>query len=145
MKRAWLVPLVGTTLGIITPGMPAMSAAAEIVVASQQEAAQALSVRDVRVQGDTVSGVLANESSNPVGDVGLLVRYTWFWNNERHPGGNNPGRADLYRVSGPIPPGASVPFTYRAPEPLPARSDGHFRPVVEVVSFTQVGGASASR
>ncbi len=145
MKRAWLVPLVGTTLGIIGPSVPAVSTAAEIVVASQQEAARALSVRDVRLRGDAVSGVLANESSSPVGDVGLLIRYTWFWNNERHPGGNNPGRADFYRVNGPIPPGASVPFTYRAPEPLPQRSDGHFGPVVEVVSFTELGGASASR
>ncbi|HVO26176.1 MAG TPA: hypothetical protein VMW56_21380 [Candidatus Margulisiibacteriota bacterium] len=145
MKRAWLVPLVGTTLGIISPGMPVMSAAAEIVVASQQEAAQALSVRDLRVQGDAVSGVLANESSSPVSDVGLLVRYTWFWNSERHPGAKSPGRADLYRVNGPIPPGASIPFTYRPPEPLPQRSDGHFSPVVEVVSFTQMGSASARR
>ena len=145
MKRAWLVPLVGTTLGIMSPGMPAVSAAAEIVVASQQEAARSLSVRDVRIQGDAVSGVLANESSTAVRDVGLLVRYTWFWNNERHPGGKNPGRAGLYKVNGPIAPGASVPFTYRSSEPLPARSDGHFNPVVEVVSFTELGGASASR
>jgi len=145
MKRAWLVPLVGTTLGIMSPGMPAVSAAAEIVVASQQEAARSLSVRDVRIQGDAVSGVLANESSTAVRDVGLLVRYTWFWNNERHPGGKNPGRAGLYKVNGPIAPGASVPFTYRSSEPLPARSDGRFNPVVEVVSFTELGGASASR
>jgi hypothetical protein len=144
MKRAWLIALLGTTLGIKAE-MPAVSAAAELVVASQQQAAQALSVRDVKEQGDAVSGVLANESSSPVGDVKLLVRYTWFWNNERHPGGNNPGRAGLYTVAGPIPPGASVPFTYRASSPLPERSDGHFRPRVEVVSFTEFGSASASR
>ena len=145
MKRAWLVPLLGTTLTIISPGMPAVSAGAEIVVASQQEAGRALSVRDVRIQGDAVSGVLTNESSNAVQDVGLLVRYTWVWNNERRPGGKSPGRAGMYNVNGPIPPGASVPFTYRPPEPLPERSDGHFRPVVEVVSFSELRGASASR
>ncbi len=145
MKRACLVPLLGTTVVIISAAMPAVSAAAEIVVASQQQAAQAVSVRDVRLQGDAVSGVLANESSTPVGDVGLLVRYTWVWDNERHPGGKNPGRAGLYTVTGPIPPGASVPFTYRVSEPLPQRSDGHFNPLVEVVSFTEFGSTSASR
>ena len=145
MKRAWLVPLLGTTVAVIGAAMPAVSTAAEIVVASQQQAAQALSVHDVGVQGDAVSGVLTNGSSTPVGDVGLLVRYTWVWNNERHPGGKNPGRAGVYTVTGPIAPGASVPFAYRASEPLPQRSDGHFNPVVEVVSFTEFGSTSASR
>ena len=144
MKRAWWIALLGTVLGV-TVRFPAVGAAAEVVVASQQQAAQALSVRDVKLRGDAVSGVLANESSSPVRDVGLLVRYTWFWNNERHPAGNNPGRADLYTVTGPIPPGGSVPFTYRTAEPLPERSDGHFGPAVEVVSFTELGSASASR
>lgn len=144
MKRAWLIALLGTTLGS-TIGMPAVGAAAGLVVASQQQAARSLSVSAVKSQGDVVSGVLTNESSSPVRDIGLLVRYTWFWNNERHPGGNNPGRADLYTVTGPIPPGASVPFTYRSAEPLPQRSDGHFNPAVEVVSYTEFGGASASR
>jgi hypothetical protein len=145
MKRVWLIALLGTTWAITQVGRPAVSAAAQLVVASQQEAARALSVREVRVQGDAVSGVLVNESSTPVGDVGLLVRYTWFWNNERHPGGKNPGRADVYAVTGPIAPGASVPFTYRPAQSLPERSDGHFRPVVEVVSFTELGSTSASR
>ena len=145
MKRVWLIVLLGAALNIITARTPAVSAATDMVVASQQQAAQALSVRDVKVQGNTVSGVLTNESSNVVRDVGLLVRYTWFWNNERHPGQKNPGRADIHTVAGPIPPGASVPFTYRAPEPLPERSDGHFNPVVEVVSFTELNSGSASR
>jgi hypothetical protein len=74
-----------------------------------------------------------------VHDVRLLIRYTWHWNNERHPGEDNPGRAEFSVVPLEIPPGGSVPFGHDASPPLPARSDGHFTTAVEVMGFTEVG------
>ena len=143
MKRPRLTSLFGVTWSITALGA---AMAAEVAVTDARQAAQSITPRDVQVQGDSISGVVANESSHSVQDVGLLIRYTWSWNRERHPGGDNPGRATFYTVVGPIAPGANAQFSYRTSEPLPTRSDGHFTPSVEVVAYTEaVEGTAASR
>ncbi|MGH3053884.1 MAG: hypothetical protein ACRDL7_02780 [Gaiellaceae bacterium] len=142
MKRIWLttlVALLGSTM------LCAIDAHADATVASPQQAKQTVVVRDVHTQSDVVSGVVSNQSTHLVRDVGLLIRHTWMWNNERHPGSDSPGRAGFYSVAGPIAPGGSAAFTYRPTEPLPARSDGHFVTTVEVVAFTETENTAASR
>ena len=134
LVATWSTTALGTAMGM------------EVAVTDAQQAAQAISLHDVEVNGDVISGVVANQSAHAVRDVGLLIRYSWAWNHERHPGDHNPGRAAFYTVTGPIPPGASVPFIHRTPEPLPTRSEGHFTPSVEVVAYTEaVDGTAASR
>ena len=97
-----------------------------------------VSARNVTLQGDAVSGVIANDSPHAVRDVKLEITYGWLWKNERHPGTDNPGRTDLYTLAGEIPAGGSMPFTYRPSSPLPTRSDGTFNASASVIGFTEV-------
>lgn len=97
-----------------------------------------VSARNVTLQGDAVSGVIANDSPHAVRDVKLEITYGWLWKNERHPGTDNPGRTDLYTLTGEIPAGGSMPFTYRPSSPLPTRSDGTFNASASVIGFTEV-------
>jgi hypothetical protein len=96
-------------------------------------------VVDVNATGEMVSGRLVNRSTRAVRDVKLGVRHVWLWNNERHPGRDNPGRSDFYTLSDEVPSLGSVEFEYQFDPPLPQRSDGHFNTVVEVVSFLEIG------
>jgi len=109
-------------------------------VLSGAQAAADVRVTDVRAHNGVVTGTLLNTSRTPVRNVELLIRHTWFWSNERHPGDNNPGRADVFDVRGQIPTHEEVPFTYQVSPPLPQRDDGHFQTTVEIVGFAQVGG-----
>jgi len=107
-------------------------------LASQEEAAKVVSVRNVAVKGETVSGEIANHSPRPVRDVQLLIRYTWTWKNEMRPGEDQLSDAVYYTVEGEIPPGAARPFTFNRPAPLPSRPDGQFEVSVSVAGFTEV-------
>jgi hypothetical protein len=136
MQRAY-VGIVLAALLVAGPCARAAQAADSIV--SGTDAASAVTVVNVATDGGTVSGVLINGSARLVRDVRLLVHYTWLWKDERHPGEDNPGRAEPDMVPGPIPPGGRLRFTHAASPPLPQRSDGHFQISVDVVGFTEVG------
>lgn len=111
-----------------------------VVLSDTQAAADDVRVAEVQARDGLVTGTLVNTSRAPVRNVELLIRHTWFWNNERHPGDDSPGRTDVYDVRGEIPPRQQMPFTYQVSPPLPQRFDGHFETTVEVVGFAQVGG-----
>jgi hypothetical protein len=100
----------------------------------------AVVVRDVTTRDGVVSGVLLNRSLGRVRDVRLLIRHTWLWEDELHPGDDSPSRAGYDTVSDEIAPGGQVQFTYRPVPPLPERDDGRFETSVEVVGYTQIGG-----
>ena len=95
-------------------------------------------MRDVTVRDGEVSGDLFNKSQGLVREVQLQIRYTWIWNDEFHPGKDDPGRTVYYTVEKEIPPGQSVRFTYKPSPSLPARADGVFTTTVSVAGFTQV-------
>jgi hypothetical protein len=113
---------------------------ASAIVLSDAQAADDVRVTDVQARDGLVTGTLFNTSRTPVRNVELLIRHTWFWSNERHPGDDSPGRADVYVVRGEIPARGELPFTYQVSPPLPQRADGHFKTTVEIVGFAQVGG-----
>ena len=115
--------------------------AAETTIVTPEKLQKIVEVRDVRAQPDEVSGVLVNLSSNPVRNVQVRIDRSWLWKNERHPGADkdNPGRSVVYAVPGELPPGGSLPFTYRPDSTLPQRSDGSFETSVSVVGLEQVG------
>jgi hypothetical protein len=104
------------------------------------EASRMVAVAEARSEGGVVSGVVINNSDEVARDVQLLIRDTWLWNNERHPGENSPGRAEFYILPGPIAPHGNLGFRYQE-QPLPERADGHFTTQVQVVGFTQVGSS----
>jgi hypothetical protein len=114
---------------------------AAAVTASDQpldaKAVDKVAVQNVTLQGDEVSGVVANGSPHPVRDVKLQITYGWLWTNERHPGTDNPGRTDYYTVPGDIAPGGSMPFTYRPATPLAKPHDGQFNASANVIGFTE--------
>ena len=118
-------------------GEPVVTAESDTTLAPE-EAAQVVLVQDVRTDAGAVSGTIANNSSRPVRDVQLLVRQSWLWNDERHPGSDPPGRTLTYVVNEPVAAHATRTFRYELP-PLPQRDDGHFDTRVVVGGFTEVG------
>ena len=105
---------------------------------SPREASRAVVLRNLETTSrGAVTGVIANQSPTTVEDVRLLIRHTWFWKDEKHPGEKSPGRAEYYTVAGEITPGGEQPFSYSPNPPLPQRADGHFETSVEIVSFGQ--------
>ena len=108
-------------------------------VASREQAGSVVALEKVTVQGGTIAGEIRNRSPNTVRDVQLFIRYTFLWNNEFHPGTDDPSAAFYPTISGDIAPGGSLPFKFTPSPPLPQRSDGSFEgPSVSVAGFTQV-------
>jgi hypothetical protein len=104
------------------------------------------SVRNVMSteQGE-VSGELVNHTKQTLREVRLQILYSWRWNNEYHPGKDDPGRATYYLLNQEIPPGQTVRFNYRPSPPLASRGDGQFDISVKVVGFAQVFPGAAQR
>ncbi len=108
-------------------------------VTTTEEISSIVTLRNVRVTPQSVSGVLVNHSPRALRDVRLMVRHAWLWRDERNPGHDNPGRTDTYVVPNEIPAGETYQLQFPVSPPLPERTDGHFVSTVEVVGLTQVG------
>jgi len=151
--------IAAPVLGVVLASAGLASAAADAappvapdaVVVPRDTLARDVTVRDVRVDGATVTGTAVNSSARPLRDVTLLVRYTWLWNDERHPGKDTVSRVAYVTVPVELRPGESKTFTYRPDRPLPARRDGRFASkvdVAEVVALVperEAGRATAGR
>ena len=116
--------------------VPAFSIAE--MVMSPEQALQSIRLLNVTAQNEIVAGEIVNTSPWPLRDVELLVQHRWHWMNEFRPGENNPGMAVFYKVEREIPPGRSIPFTYRQPSPPPTPTGGQFETVVSVAGFEQI-------
>ena len=144
MTRSRAVSMIagGAALGLVVCAAPARAEPVEVspetVVVSPDQMSRAVDVKDVRMNGDQVSGKVVNNSGKPVRDVQILVKYVWLWNNERKPGTDSPGRAVYETLPGELAPGEAKEFTYRPDEPLPNRRDGRFEPSVEVAGVTEI-------
>jgi len=134
-NRAFVVFASGAFFAALT--LPVRVAIAATLL-SADTAAEVVSMRDVTVRDGEVSGDVVNKSRALVREVQLQIRYTWFWNDEFHPGKDDPGRTVYYTVEKEIPPGQSVRFTYNPSPSLPASADGVFTTTVSVAGFTQV-------
>jgi len=136
IDHAWMVLALLVALLAVMGTRPCAALSATLI--SQDQASQAVSIRKLSVKDGVVSGELVNNSSRTLRDVQLLIRSTWLWNNEMHPGADSPGDAVYYTVEGDIPPGGSKPFTYRPASPLPSRPDGHFEVAVSIAGFAEL-------
>jgi hypothetical protein len=95
-------------------------------------------VRDVQVRDASISGTVVNTSPDVLRDVKLMVRYKWLWDNEMHPGTDDPSRTEYFVLRQDIPPGGQVPFNYQPESPLREASEGgHFDTDVKVVSIVK--------
>ena len=130
--RIWIF---GTLLGVLI--LPHGATAASTVVRSS-EAAQTIVINNLTVRDGSVSGTIVNKSSATVRDVALLLRQSWQWNDERHPGTDSPGRTLPFTLGGDVAPNASAPFAFQTP-PLDQRSDGRFVTTMDVTGFSEVG------
>jgi hypothetical protein len=108
--------------------------AAQVNISDQPP--QAITVRNVSVKDGAVSGEIVNSSSRTIRDVQLLIRSTWLWSNERHPGEDNRGDAVYQTVEGDIPAGGSKPFTYRSGSSKDAA--GRFEVSVKVAGYSEL-------
>ena len=127
--------VVSMVLAFAAAMTPQVKAATPLIAES---ADKVVSLRNVTTTTSEVSGEVVNNSKDTVRDVNVEILYSWRWNNERHPGTDDPGRAVYQTVNSEIAPGQSTRFNYRASPPLSERKDGHFEITVKVVGFTQV-------
>ena len=133
VTRIWIF---GALLGILV--LPLNGTRATAAVVQSPEIDQTVVISDLTVREGAVSGTVVNKSSATLREVGLLLRQTWLWNDERHPGADSPGRTLPFTLGGDVAPHASAPFTFQTP-PLPQRSDGRFATTIDVTGFTEVG------
>jgi hypothetical protein len=104
----------------------------------QEKADHALRVENVSIKDGEVAGELLNISQQTVFGVQFQVLYSWRWNNDFRPGGQDPGRAEYFTIDREIRPGQRVPFNHKPTPPLPARTDGTFDISVKVIGFTKI-------
>ena len=107
-------------------------------VSIQHEIARILVLKNVTVNDSIVSGVVHNKSSHIVRDVDLFIRYTWLWDDERHPGKADPGTSAILTLKQEISPGGTAPFNFTPSPPLPKMMGGHFDISASVAGFTEV-------
>lgn len=105
---------------------------------SKEEISRMIALENISVQDGRVSGEVHNTSANTLRDVQLFIRYTWVWDNEFHPGSDDPGAAYNYTPPKDIPPGGRVSFTFSPSPPLAKATGGHFVTSVSVAGFTEV-------
>jgi hypothetical protein len=104
----------------------------------KETADQVLALEKIAIRDGEVSGELVNRSSQGVYGVELQVLYSWRWNNDFHPGRDDPGRAEYFKIDKEISPGQRVPFVHKPSPPLPARKDGTFDISIKVIGFTRI-------
>ena len=137
MRRLIVLALFTLAAALATPALAQPQGKQKVI---SGPGAGELDLRDIKTRADgSVSGTVVNNTSSTMKGVRLLVKHTWYWKDERHPGEDSPGRSGYVDVSGDIAPAGSAGFTYTPHPPLPDRSDGTFKTTVSVQEFTQVG------
>jgi hypothetical protein len=102
-------------------------------VAAPTEVDRAITVESVRTENGHVRGRIFNRSSTPVNEVTLLIQQTYVWPNEFKPHGENPSRALVRHLTGPIAPGQALEFDETIPEA--AASGGTFETRVMILGY----------
>lgn len=133
ISRTWIFAAL---LGTVSLAMGGADSAAEVV--SSAEATRTIVINDLIVKDASVSGVVVNKSDATVREVELLLRQTWLWHDERHPGTESPGRALPFLLSGDIAPHSGTPCVFQM-APLAERSDGRIVTTMDVTGFSEVG------
>ena len=107
-------------------------------IGSKDEITRTLTIENVTVKDGTVSGQIHNLSPNTLRDVQLYIRDIWLWDNEFHPGNNDPSTSVVYTVPQEIPPGGRGSFTFSPSSALPKASGGRFVTQVSPAGYTEV-------
>lgn len=137
--KSWIV-----AASFVVALLPARPAIAEPVVIADDDRDAPIQVEGVTLQGNTVTGTLVDRGSAEVRDIRLLVDVEFLWANETKPGDDNPGRAIVFTVAGPLPPHGTLKFTVHPEPPLEERADGRYRPKIRVMSYETVTVGNAA-
>jgi hypothetical protein len=121
-------------------GSPEISGQKVVRLPSQLEerADHVLKVENVSIKDGEVSGELMNISQQTVFGVQFQVLYSWRWNNDFKPGGEDPGRAEYFTIEREIRPKQRLSFHHKPSPPLPSRNDGTFDISVKVIGFSKI-------
>src|SRR5207237_6045544 len=115
--RFALVVSMLLALAVVIPPNAVKSATPQIA----ESADKVVSLRNVTATVTEVSGEVVNNSSNAVRDVNVEILYSWRWNNEMHPGTDDPGGAVGHMIDTDITPGHSARYNYNPQSPVYAR------------------------
>lgn len=115
-----------------------VSTAESQMVRSEEEIAPIVVLEHSAIKDGIVQGLVRNKSDHPVREVQLFIRYTWLWDDERHPGKIDPGTSTYYTLKETIEPRSTVNFVYRPSPPLPKIAGGRFLTSVKIAGFTEV-------
>jgi hypothetical protein len=127
---------------LFTAGLwPVVASAAQSVQIVDARASDPISLQDLTLEGNVISGEVVNHANHTVRNVTLLIRHAFAWKNEFRPGKDDPSRAEYYTVQGEIPAGGSTHFSMHLKEPLPIRKDGTFVTRGEIAGYTEVAVA----
>jgi len=108
------------------------------MVRSEAQAARILTIEELAARDGVVSGTVRNKSDHAVREVQLFIRYTWLWDDERHPGKVDPGTSAYYSLKETIEPGGKIQFVYRPSPPLPKIANGRFETTVTIAGFSEI-------
>jgi hypothetical protein len=136
MHAPTMLVLAGLVLLPASLTVPPQSTNAMTVEIADDDATEAIGVTDVYRRGDSVVGTLVNRGNDVVRDIRLLIDLPFLWANEFRPGEDNPGRATVMTVAGPLEPGGRLDFEFTPNPPLPVRADGRYTdPRVRVMGY----------
>jgi hypothetical protein len=105
---------------------------------SKEDVARIVSIEKLSVKDGKVSGEVQNKSPHTLRDVEILARYTWLWDDEFHPGSNDPSSTYIYKLPQEIPQNGTVPFTFSPTPALAKASGGRFVTSVYIAGFSEV-------
>jgi len=111
---------------------------AQAMLASAEQAAQVVTIRNLTVKDGQVSGELANNSSRTLRDVEVLIRYSWLWSDEYHPPRDDMGEAVYHTAAGEIAAGGNKAFSYQPSPPLRSGTDGRYETTVSIAGYTEI-------
>jgi hypothetical protein len=138
VSRLVLVPLGGALLAIpLLFASPQNVGAGEALIESG-DLAQTLSVEELRLDGDRVTGLLVNRTDKTARDVRLQVVFSWLWRDEKHPGNNDPSFVVTEIPTGEVAPHGTMPFAYTYPSVITSRADGEFMLDARVLGYSAV-------
>jgi hypothetical protein len=107
-------------------------------VRSKEETGRIVTIEKLEVKDGSVSGEVRNHSPHTLRDVEILIRHVWLWDNEFHPGSNDPSAAYVYKLPKEVPQNGTVPFSFSPSPPLSKVAGGTFVTSVYVAGFTEV-------
>jgi len=113
-------------------------AGSQPTILEPDQGAKLVTVEEVALEGNHVSGVIINRGADPIRNVRLLIDHVYSWPNEYRPGAQSPSEAEDYVVEGEIPAGGQKAFSATIRRPSPPESGGKFVTKAYVVSFTEI-------